>query len=378
MAITQLFVDRQVADLPATVDFIRNAKIGPELIEDPTLLYQSIKNAADPWARAKEAILLTANKGAFLKACPGTREYACCGYQILHIGSYCTMDCAYCILQSYFHPPILQFFVNHDDLMKELDRHLQTPKLNRIGTGEFTDSLIWEQWSDLNARLVNRFARQTRSVLELKTKTTRIDRFEGLDHRRKTILSWSLNTPRIIASQERGTASLEARIRAAAQCQAWGYPLAFHFDPMVIYDGCEQAYQRVLELLFDAIRPENIVWISMGTFRFMPALKSIIERRFADSDIIYGEFIPGLDGKMRYFKPLRTRLYRAMAGWLQDHTPDTLAYLCMEDEQVWANSFGFLPRDRGGLSAMLDEAARQHCALQGPEDSRSGVADGLQ
>jgi spore photoproduct lyase len=335
----------------------------PEILEDPEALYQPLKDADDPWASAKQTVLLTGNKGAFIKECPGTREYICCGYQILHIGTYCTMDCSYCILQSYFHPPILQFFVNHDELMTELDRHLQTSNPSRIGTGEFTDSLIWEQWSDLTPRLVNRFAAQTRSVLELKTKTTSIKRLEGLDHRRKTILAWSLNTPRIIASQERGTASLKARLRAAARCQAWGYPLAFHFDPMVIYPGCESEYQAVLEQLFAAIRPENIVWISMGTFRFMPALKSIIEQRFAQSNIVYGEFIPGLDGKMRYFKPLRIRLYRAMAQWLRDRAPGTLAYLCMEDDRVWENSFGYDPESRGGLAAMLDESARLHCGL---------------
>ena len=363
MAVTQLYVDRQVAGLPAAKEFVRESGLRPDILDDPATLFELIKSSEDPWAAAKQAILLTGNKGAFIKECPGTREYTCCGYQILHIGSYCTMDCSYCILQSYFHPPVLQFFVNHDDMKAELDQLLAKPKLHRIGTGEFTDSLIWEQWSDLTPWLVDRFAGQSRSVLELKTKTTNISRLEGLNHQRKTILSWSLNTPRIIASQERGTASLKARIRAAAQCQSWGYPLAFHFDPMVIYPGCEHEYPKVLKQLFDAIAPENIVWISMGTFRFMPALKAIIEKRFADSDIPYGEFIPGLDGKMRYFKPQRIRLYRAMAQWLQSHSPEILTYLCMEDEQVWQNSFGYDPESKGGLAAMLDESARHHCNL---------------
>ena len=66
---------------------------------------------------------------------------------------------------------------------------------------------------------------------------------------------------------------------------------------------------------------------------------------------------------MRYFKPLRIRLYRAIAQWLQVHSPDILAYLCMEDEQVWQNSFGYEPESRGGLAAMLDESARNHCDL---------------
>ncbi|OQY57486.1 MAG: hypothetical protein B6245_16810, partial [Desulfobacteraceae bacterium 4572_88] len=63
----------------------------------------------------------------------------------------------------------------------------------------------------------------------------------------------------------------------------------------------------------------DVVWISLGTFRFMPSLKPIIQDRFPDSKIIYGEFIPGLDGKMRYFKPLRIRLYHGVRDGIFFH-----------------------------------------------------------
>ena len=271
------------------------------------------------------------------------------------------MDCSYCILQVYFHPPILQYFVNHEDLMSELDQALAQPRIQRMGTGEFTDSLIWEPWSDLSTKLIRRFASQNRAVLELKTKTTAIDHFRNLNHNRKTILSWSLNTPRVIADQERGTASLRARLHAAARCQSWGYPVAFHFDPIVIYPGCEDDYCKVLEDLFRTVDADGIVWISLGTLRFMPALRSVVEQRFPQSTMVYGEFIPGLDGKMRYFKPLRISLYRTLVKWIRKLAPSVTVYLCMEDEQVWIQSFGFAPDSKGGLPAMLDEAARQRC-----------------
>lgn len=363
MAITHLYVDQEVAEFPKTQTFIERLGLTPEILTDSTTLFETIKESADPWEKSKKILLLSRNKGSFLKACPGTKEYTCCGYLILHIGSYCTMDCSYCILQSYFHPPVLQYFMNRDDLMKELDKVLSEPKIRRIGTGEFTDSLIWEKWSDLTPQLIRRFAGQRHAILELKTKTTAVHRLRGLAHQNKTIMSWSLNTPRIISSQERGTTSLKARLRAAAQCQSWGYPLAFHFDPMVIYPGCEEEYREVITLLFNCISAQSVVWISLGTFRFIPALKSVIEKRFPGSNIPYGEFIPGLDGKMRYFKPLRIRLYRSMVTWIKEVAPHTTVYLCMEDDQVWRESFGFIPESKDGLSAMLDESAMRHCDL---------------
>jgi DNA repair photolyase len=364
MAVKQLFVDQSVARYPQVNRFAEKLRLKPQILDDPAPIFQDLKESDDSWQNGKEVLWLTRNKGAFLKKCPGTRDYLCCDYQILHIGTYCTMDCAYCILQGYFHPPFLQYFLNHEDLTAELENVFNRQEIMRIGTGEFTDSLIWEEWSDLTPQLVQRFADQTSAVLELKTKTVAIDHLKNLNHNRKTILSWSLNTPRVIRDQERRTSSLRARLRAAAQCLQWGYPLSFHFDPMVIYSNCQEEYIGVLKLLFEHIPADAIVWISMGTFRFMPSLQPIIKRRFPDSDIIYGEFIPGLDNKMRYFRKLRIDLYKGMVEWLTTFAPQVQSYLCMESETVWQRSFGFSPASRGGLGAMLDDSARRHCGLK--------------
>ncbi|RJQ78745.1 MAG: DNA photolyase [Desulfobacteraceae bacterium] len=364
MSIQHVYVDRSIADKPETQQFIRRLGLPPVMLQHPNELYEKLKRENDPCLAGKHTLLLTRNQGSFLRRCPGTRDYVCCGYHILNFGNYCTMDCAYCILQSYFHPPLLRFFVNHEDLWEELGRAFENNSCLRVGTGEFTDSLIWESWSDLTAELVERFARQEGSVLELKTKTTAMESLRNLEHNQKTIVSWSLNTPYVISQYESGTASLEARLRAAAKCESWGYPLAFHFDPIVLYPGCEKEYEQVIHSLFEHISADRVVWISMGTFRFMPALQAVVQERFPQSKLIHGEFVPGLDGKMRYFKPLRIQIYRRIYETIATHAPEALVYLCMEDEHVWSQSVGFIPQSRGGLPAMLDQSAGRHCGLK--------------
>ena len=363
MSINKLYIDQQIANSPEVYTISQRLKIKGEIIQSAKEVYESISTAADPIKKGKQVLLLTSNKGAFIKDCPGTRAYTCCGYKILHIGSFCHMDCSYCILQSYFHPPVLQYFVNFDDLIAELKFNFAKTKIQRIGTGEFTDSLIWEIWTDLSTRLVPIFADQKRTVLELKSKAVAIESLRQLDHNRKTIAAWSVNSPRVIKHEERGSASLTARLKAAAKCESWGYPLAFHFDPLIIYDGCELDYERVVKKIFSFVSPDNIVWISLGTFRFMPGLKPIIQKRFPDSKIIYGEFITGLDGKMRYFKPLRIELYKKIIASIREYAPQVFIYLCMEDDEVWQRSLGYVATERGGLSRLLDEQAKQHCGL---------------
>jgi spore photoproduct lyase len=363
MHIDTLFIEKGLAENTLAQRVVGYFNVPTHFVTQAEEVYNWVNRGGDSIAEGKKALYLRENRGLFIKECPGTSHYTCCGYKILHIGTYCTMDCAYCILQSYFHPPVLQFFINQDQLFKELESHLRHSKIQRFGTGEFTDSLIWEPWSGLAQKLIACFAEQDKAVLELKTKTTAISGLLKRAHNRKTITAWSLNTDRIIRNEERGTASLSARLQAAAQCGRHGYPLAFHFDPVFIYDNCHEEYREAIERLFRHVSAGQIVWISMGTFRFMPSLKPIIRHRFDQSRIVYGEFIPGLDNKMRYFKPLRIEMYRHLVHCIREYAPDVTIYLCMEDDEVWRQSFGFAPAEEGGLSRMLDQSARKHCNL---------------
>jgi spore photoproduct lyase len=95
----------------------------------------------------------------------------------------------------------------------------------------------------------------------------------------------------------------------------------------------------------------------------MPPLKQIIEKRFPESVICYGEFITGLDNKMRYFKPLRIELYGSLISHIRTFSTDILVYFCMEDKQVWESCMGFFPSGKGELGAMLDKSAVTHCNL---------------
>ena len=362
----KLCIDQEVQDYPEVTHVKKCLNIPFSIVADQNQVFMELNRLSPQFANikaGKKLLYLTANKGPFVRQCPGTKHYSCCGYRILHIGTYCIMDCTYCILQTYFHPPVLQYFVNHAELELELADLFAQNKTFRIGTGEFTDSLIYELWTDLAGFLIPLFARQNSGILELKTKTTYISKLKHLEHNRKTIMAWSLNTPAVVLGEEAGAASLQSRLKAAAECQSHGYPLAFHFDPVIIYDGCEEDYRAVIDMLAQQVSPDNIVWISLGTFRWMPSLKPVIQKRFPASKIIYGEFITGLDGKMRYFKPLRIAFYRRIIQWLQTKLPGVLIYFCMEDEEVWAQTMGFIPAERGGLSSMLDQAAVKHCGL---------------
>ena len=337
----------------------------------------SNKHAVDP-QNGKKILYLQKYKGDFLKPCPGTREYICCGYQILNVAANCPLDCTYCILQAYFvNQPCLRVFANLEERLPEVMHVIdsQPDRIFRVGTGEFTDSLALDpltRWSDM---LLPEFSRRENTILELKTKTTRIERVLALECRDRIILSWSLNGPWISVREEKGAASIEKRIEAAKRCQAAGFVLGFHFDPLIPYPGWKEDYGRTIELLAREIDPQRIIWISMGSFRFMPDLKPIIRRRHPGSSVLNGEFILGLDRKMRYFKPIRVELYRYIRGLLEAWHPDLGLYLCMESDDVWEASMGWSPKTSSGLREFLDQRVIKffHSRGRAPQALRSPV-----
>ena len=207
------------------------------------------------------------------------------------------------------------------------------------------------------------FAKIPNGVLELKTKTDFIENLKGLDHGGHTIVAWSLNPEEVRDREEPLSATISERLDAAAACAGEGYFLAFHFDPIIDYAGWKSGYGQVLDRLFKKIDPARIVWISLGALRFMPELKGIIKARHPSSRIVYGEFIRGLDGKMRYFRDIRAEFYSFIADKIRKADPDLCVYLCMESDDVWRDSLGFSPRERGGLIHMLDRAVEQRMGI---------------
>ena len=232
-------VDESVLDLPRTRLILeRCPEAELRVIGNSSQIMKSPAGVSTFGAelnRGKRTLYLTRNRGLFYKSCPATREYRCCDYRVLNIGMNCPMDCVYCILQAYLNNPWLSFFVNLDELWRELTEVLENEpdQMHRIGSGEFTDSLVLDHLTCLSRDLVEFMANRKNAVLELKTKTANIENLRNLAHLGRTIIAWSLNSGAIMAGEELKTATLQQRLAAAATCADWGYRLAFHFDPLI-------------------------------------------------------------------------------------------------------------------------------------------------
>jgi len=355
--ITDIHVEESCMELEYTRQILQRAKLPYTVVADRGEPAGVEGEYPENLLQGKHHLLLSKNRGHFFKPCPGTREYRCCDYQVLNIGMGCPMDCVYCILQAYLNKPWLTFFVNTDDLLHEMKEAFkkEPDRFFRIGTGEFTDSMALDRFTCLSSELVEFMAEQKQAVLELKTKSAVIDNLKHLKHNGRTVLAWSLNSTEVMQKEEIRTATLEERLAAAAQCAKWGYKLAFHFDPIIDHPGWEKGYAETITRLYQVVPAEQIVWISLGALRYLPALKTIGTDRFPQSRIFYQEFIEGMDNKKRYFRPRRVALYQHIYTLLKKYAdPNTCIYFCMESDEIWKEVMGFAPEEKGGIPLMLD------------------------
>jgi len=58
---------------------------------------------------------------------------------------------------------------------------------------------------------------------------------------------------------------------------------------------------------------------------------------------VYEEFVPGLDGKMRYPQPLRVELFTKMNEWIRARAGSVPSYICMDSYDVWEQATGTTP-----------------------------------
>lgn len=321
---------------------------------DPIAIVDEIRQtSADVFGAGKRQLMLSRFKGSFLKKCPGISPgMVCCNYFVVNLLKNCIYDCTYCFLQDFLqNNPLLVAYVNVDDLLGELEEVFTTQpeKHFRVGTGELTDSLALDDVIPFSDRLIPFFNARNNAVLELKTKSDRVDNLLRQESAKNVVVSWSLNPQPVIDREEKGTPGLIQRLGAARQCMEKGYRIGIHLDPIILYPGWEVDYEELVRNIFAHLPPSGVEWVSLGSFRFRPGLKKAIKERHPETRLFTGEHVAGKDGKYRYLRPLRSQAYETLHRFLKNYSEELKVYMCMETKEIWEGVTGGLPRSNEKL-----------------------------
>jgi spore photoproduct lyase len=262
-------------------------------------------------------------------------------------------------LRGYLNAPHVKV---HDDLpyiLAQVENAMDAEKAHvlRFGSGELGDSLALERQLGLHRPLMQFFGEKKRALLELKSKWASVEPVKDVLNP-YTVVSFSLAPPRIIEQEEKRTSPLRKRLKVLRRVQEAGCFVGLHFDPIIIYPGFEKDYFYLIDDISRILDLKRVIWVSMGTLRFMPKLFNLflMEGR---SNLLHGEFIRGEDGKYRYIKSERIKAYKMVHDLLKDKESDLFIYLCMERADIWRQVTGTEVTATEGLVALFDRRVKE-------------------
>ena len=334
----KIFIEKEVVNSPVTKQIINKLPdVTVEYIDDYRNIRIEGNTTDDVYIESKECLAIAGKKGGLVK------EFRCrdgiignTEYFISH-GNNCNLDCEYCFLQSYFDNAVPTVFINHDEILTAIKDVLLAAgdKKTVFHAGELCDALAFDNLTGLSRKLIPLFSEHPNARLELRTKTTTIENLLTIPGTNNIVISWTFSPQLIVDTYEHKTPPLEERVRAAEEVQRAGYNVGICLDPIILCEDWFNNYKAMLEMLFDRLDITGIKFVSLGGFRYLPSLTRVIRDRNPETNLLSGEFVPCIDGKYRYFRPIRVEVYREIGKAIREITRDVKMSLCMETPEVW-------------------------------------------
>ncbi len=285
-------------------------------------------------------VLMIGEASAFLRSFDGRpgASVQCRPYlKLVPLSNGCPYYCTYCYLAYTYrqYHSFVKININYnrmfDELRKAVMRHSGDIAFNM---GEMLDSLALDHITNLTPRLVPFFRNLPGAYLMLLTKSANIENLLTVEPSDRVVVSWSLNSRRMIETHEVGTASLDERLDAARRCQHHGYRLRFRIDPGLLHPGWQADYAEMIQKALECTHPENI---TLGMLRLLPAHLPLMAQAYGDRghDLCRQPLVEkASDGKRRYASADRIAFYRFLIDTIRSFDSHVSISLCRETPEV--------------------------------------------
>jgi len=269
--------------------------------------------------------------GASVRCCPY--------YKLVPLSNGCPYFCTYCYLAFVYrnYAPFIKININYDTMFKQI-RKVFAGAGGKVSfnMGEMLDSLALDHITNLTTMLVPFFAALSRGYLMLLTKSSNVENMLAVKPNEHTVVSWSLNSRRMIEQHEIGTASLSERIEAARKCQQHGYRIRFRIDPGILYPAWQEDYADLIEKTLTIVKPENI---TLGMLRLLPGHFRMAADTYGNRarKLLNYNFVRGAsDHKLRYRPEQRIEFYTHLINTIRSFDKDVSISLCRETPEIWS------------------------------------------
>jgi len=242
----------------------------------------------------------------------------------------CIYECEYCYLQGYFHSPDIVLFINHDEIINEMQKIMdQNQERVWFHAGEFSDSLALSHITDEFADYYAFLDKNPNALIELRTKSVNTKALKGA--RENLYITYSLSPQQKIKEIDLKTPSLKHRLSAINKLYQEGYKIGIHLDPIIYNDDFKENYQEFLDELNTAIPIKEIQYISIGVVRYTPNVWNEVKKNYPNSIMHKEELVKTEGNLIRYNKPMRMWILNTVEEMLYSYEiAKEKVYKCME------------------------------------------------
>ncbi|MGK0290170.1 MAG: spore photoproduct lyase [bacterium] len=301
--------------------------------------YPSDPKAFKPIHKESQKIELKQTEKQISGMCPvASTKTVCCNLRTIDAVENCVFGCSYCTIQTFYQEKAV-FDSNLEAKLNNIQ--IDPDRYYHFGTGQSSDSLVWgNKYGNLDS-LCN-FAKKYPNILvEFKTKSNNIQYFLDTPVPKNIVCSWSLNAPTIITNEEHFTANLEQRLEAARKVADQGIKVAFHFHPMVYFEGWEVEYPEVAKKVQEMFKPNEVLFLSFGSITMIKPVIQKIRNLGNPTKILQMDFVTDPHGKLTYPDEIKTAMFQKINQAFSSWKDLVFMYLCMEKEELWMDVFGF-------------------------------------
>jgi len=245
----------------------------------------------------------------------------------------CIYECEYCYLQGHFDSPDLVWFINHEEVIQAMSDKLQDFSQEKVWfhAGEFSDSLALSHLTNELPLYHDFFKHHPQALWELRTKSVNIKEILKLSPLPNMYISFSLSPQKESQEIDLLTPRTSHRLKAMQELVAKGFHIAVHLDPIIHSDDFVEKYQVLISQMKEHFPLEKVAYLSLGVVRFTKDVYHQVQKNYPESRMHAQEFIKGLDGKVRYPRPMRLWMLQKIKQLCLDQGMiEKQIYLCME------------------------------------------------
>lgn len=261
------------------------------------------------------------NKGKFIHKVYYGSDFPSETYAIEEANG-CPFSCDYCFLKTYFKEEEVIIYSNTEKLIQELKGVIGEGK--KFYIGEYSEPLFVNTFHPVLVEIFEVFRDHPECELEVRTKYRDVSSILQTQPPKNVIIAWSLLPAEISEEVERNAPPLEERIKAMKKAKEAGFRVGIRLEPLIFYDNWKEGYKKLLEEVSFAMDEP----VEAGPLRLTPQMRRDIYRRNPSSKILKAEFVPCLDGKLRYPRGIRIRMYE----FIQELLPSPRLKISMEED----------------------------------------------